>query len=66
MENNNLFLFRRKARMRQFDLAQKLGITEQAVSGYETGRIEPTIDRALEIARILEVEPKDIFPSLFK
>jgi len=63
---NNLFLFRRKAKMRQFDLAQKLGITEQAVSGYETGRTKVTIDRGIEIARVLGADPKDIFPYLFK
>lgn len=63
---NNLFLYRRKAKMRQFDLAQRLGVTEQAVSGYETGRTKLSIDRAVEIARVLGVEPKDIFPSLFR
>ena len=62
---NNLLIYRKRARMRQFDLAQKLGITEQMVSRWETGRSEPHIEQAVDIARILGVDPAEIFPEMF-
>ncbi len=63
---NDLFIYRKKARLRQFDLAQKLGVTEQLISAYETGRARVSIDRAIEIGRILKTDPKLIFPDVFK
>jgi DNA-binding XRE family transcriptional regulator len=63
---NDLFIFRKRARLRQFDLAQKLGVTEQLISAYETGRAKVPLDRAIEIGRILKVDPKVIFPDVFK
>ena len=63
---NNLFIYRKRARLRQFDLAQKLGITEQLISAYETGRAKVSLDRAIEIGRILKIDPKLIFPDVFK
>ena len=66
MGNNMLFLYRRRSGMRQLDLARKLGISEQTISGYETGRVEVTIERAVDIARIIHADPKEVFPTLFK
>lgn len=60
-------LFRRKqAKMRQFDLAQQLGVTEQTISNFETNRRKPSISQAVDIARILNCDPADIFPEMFK
>ena len=64
--NNNLFIYRRKAGLRQLDLARKLGMSEQGVSNIETGRTRVTIDRATQIASILRVEPEEVFPDTFK
>ena len=40
----------------QEDLAEKLFITRQAVSSYETGRTRPDIDMLVKIAEILETD----------
>ena len=63
---NNLFIYRRKAGLRQLDLARRLGMSEQGISNIETGRTTATIDRATQIAKILKVKLEDIFPDIFK
>jgi len=62
---NNLVLYRKRARMRQFDIARQLGVTEQLISKWECGRSEPHIEQAVDIARILGVNPEKIFPEMF-
>lgn len=63
--NHNLKLHRIKAGLTQFELAKRLGVKERVITFWETGRREPHIDQAVEIARILEAEPKEIFPNMF-
>ena len=63
--NNYLKLHRIKVRLTQLELAKMLGIKERTITFWETGRSEPHITQVMDIARILEVEPKEIFPDLF-
>jgi len=63
---NNLFLYRRRARLRQLDIARALDTTEQTISNIETGRSVVTLERAVQIGKILKEDPKQIFPNLFK
>lgn len=62
---NNLVLYRKRARKRQFDLAIQLGVTEQLISKWECGRAEPRVDQAVDLSRILGVDPEKIFPEMF-
>ena len=62
---NNLVLYRKRAKLRQFDIARQLGVTEQLISKWECGRSEPQIEAIVDIARILGVEPEKIFPEMF-
>lgn len=62
---NNLVLYRKRARMRQFDIARQLGVTEQLISKWESGRAEPHIEQAVDLSRILDVAPEKIFPEMF-
>jgi DNA-binding XRE family transcriptional regulator len=62
---NSLLFYRKRARMRQFDLAQKLGVTEQMISNFETGRRKPSVSQAVDIARILGCDAAEIFPEIF-
>ncbi len=62
---NNLVTYRKRARMRQFDIARQLGVTEQLISKWECGRAEPHIEQAVDIARIIGVNPEKIFPGMF-
>lgn len=50
--------------MRQFDLAEAVGLKEQTVSTYETGRATPSRRIALKIAKVLKVNVEEIFPEL--
>lgn len=63
--NNYLKLHRIKAGLTQLELARMLGIKERTVTFWETGRSEPHITQAMDIARILGSEAKEIFPDLF-
>ncbi len=63
--NHNLKFRRIKAGLTQFELAKRLGVNERVISFWETGRSEPHIEQAVDIARVLETEPKDIFPDIF-
>ena len=62
---NYLSFYRKQARKRQFDIAKQLGVTEQLISKWECGRSEPQIEQAVDVARILGVEPGKIFPGMF-
>jgi len=46
---------RKRDKMSQFELAEKLGLSQQTVSKYERGLIEPDIDRLITMARIFDV-----------
>ncbi|MEI6832155.1 MAG: helix-turn-helix transcriptional regulator [Candidatus Omnitrophota bacterium] len=63
--SHTLKLHRIKAGLTQLELAQKLGVKERMVTFWETGRSLPHIEQAVDIAKILEAEPKEIFPDIF-
>ena len=63
--NHNLKFRRIKVGLTQFELAKRLGVKERVISFWETGRSEPHIEQAVDIARILETEPKEVFPDIF-
>lgn len=63
--NNKIKEFRKRAGLTQIALAQLLGIREKTVCYWETGRLEPHIEQAVDIARILSVNPEKIFPGMF-
>jgi len=63
--NHNLKFRRIKSGLTQFELAKRLGVKERVISFWETGRSEPHIEQAVDIAKILEAEPKEVFPDIF-
>ena len=52
---NRIALLRKQQKMTQNDLARRLGITYQAVSGYETERREPSFDILYKMADVFGV-----------
>jgi transcriptional regulator with XRE-family HTH domain len=48
--------------MTQADLADELGMSQQAISKLEKGLIELTVDRALEIAELLNTSADRLLP----
>ena len=51
---------RKKENMTQMQLAEKLGITDRAVSKWETGRAMPDSSIMLELCGILGINVNDI------
>lgn len=52
---NNLKSLRKKCGMTQPDLAEKLGVTVQAISNWESGRAQPSVKNSKEVARVFGV-----------
>lgn len=57
---NTLFQLRRRAGMTQKELAQRLNVTDKAVSKWENGRAKPTTDTLRKLAALLDVFPEDL------
>jgi putative transcriptional regulator len=45
----------------QSDLARELGVSRQAVNGFESGKFDPSLDMAFKIATLFKVPLEDIF-----
>lgn len=52
----NIRKFRTKRHMTQDDLAERLFVSRQTVSNYETGKSNPDLDTLLKIAEVLETD----------
>lgn len=47
-------------KLTQEELAEKLSVTRQAISNYETGKTQPDIETLIKIASILEVSVEEL------
>lgn len=56
----NIRLLRTKRNITQDELAEKLFVSRQTISNYETGRSRPDIDTLIRISEILETEVQDL------
>lgn len=46
-------------------LAEKMGVTEMTVSRWKTNKVQPSMPQFLEIARLLQVDIKDLLEASF-
>lgn len=53
---NNLKRLRKAAGLKQEELAEKLNVTRQTVSGWETGRRQPDLDTLKDLAAALDAD----------
>lgn len=53
--NENLLTLRRRDNLSQEELAEKLGVTRQAVSKWESAQSAPDIDKIAELCKIFNV-----------
>ena len=60
MINHNLRMIRSSSGMTQEQVAERLGVTRQALSSYESGRTRPDIDTLIRLAEIYGCTPDDI------
>ena len=56
----NIRLLRTKRNITQDELAEKLFVSRQTISNYETGRSRPDIDTLIRISEILKTEVQDL------
>lgn len=54
----NIRLLRKQRQMAQDDLAERLYVSRQTVSNYETGKSNPDIDMLVRIAEVLQTDVK--------
>ena len=60
MIGRNIRRFRNEKNMTQDQLAEKLGVTRQAVSNWENGKTQPEVETVGKIAEVLEVTLEDL------
>ncbi|MEW6495954.1 MAG: helix-turn-helix domain-containing protein [Cyanobacteriota bacterium] len=58
---NRLKELRQLHQWSQADLARELGVTRQAVNGFESGKFDPSLDMAFKIASLFNVALEDVF-----
>jgi putative transcriptional regulator len=58
---NRLKTLRQQYQWSQADLARELGVSRQAVNGFESGKFDPSLDMAFKIANLLNVSIETIF-----
>ena len=61
VKRKNLKIARIKKDMSQKDLAEKIGVSTQAISDFERGVINPSFETMKKISVALEISVDDIF-----
>lgn len=56
----NLYILRKKEKMSQEKLAEKVGVSRQSVSKWETGESYPEMNRILELCKIFRCQLNDL------
>lgn len=58
---NRLAEIRKKKKIGQNYLVEKIGVSRQTISSIENGRCTPSLELALDIANLLDVPVEEIF-----
>lgn len=58
---NRLKELRQLQQWSQSDLARELGVSRQAVNGFESGKFDPSLDMAFKLANLFNVAIEDVF-----
>ena len=64
MVGKNIKNFREQKNITQEELAEKLSVTRQAVSNWETGKTQPDIDTLHKISDILEISIEELISNV--
>lgn len=62
---NTITIYRKKKKLTQEQLAEKLNVTNQAISKWENGKSFPKMKNIINICYELELDNKDIVKILF-
>ena len=60
MRGKNIKKFRESKKLTQEEMAEKLNVTRQAISNWETEKTQPDIETLQKIAQILEISVEEI------
>lgn len=60
MFKDNLIQLRKLHNMTQEDIAEKIGVSRQAVAKWESGETSPDLEKARQLAAVLEVSLDDL------
>ena len=60
MIGDNIKKYRRENNISQEELAEKIGVTRQSISLWETNQTQPTIDNIVAIAKIFNLSTDDL------
>lgn len=60
MLSDNIRNYRKKANISQDELAEKLGVSRQSISLWETGQTQPTIDNIIALAKIFNITSDEL------
>jgi putative transcriptional regulator len=58
---NRLRVFRAEYRWSQAEVAERLGVSRQAINAVETGKYEPSLTLAFKLARLFGARIEDLF-----
>ena len=58
---NNIKELRKNKKLRQEDLAEKLGVTRQTIIAIENNKYDPTLELAMKISEFFGLNVNDIF-----
>ena len=64
MFSNNLIQLRKTNNLSQEQLAEKLGVTRQAVSKWESGQAMPDVDKLIQLANMFEITTDQLLNKL--
>lgn len=64
--NNRLRVLRAEANWTQADLAERLGVSRQAVNALETGKHAPSLDLAFKISALFEQAVEEVFENPYR
>ena len=58
---NRIKEFRKKKKLRQEDLAEKLSVTRQTIIAVENDKYNPSLELAMKMAKFLETTVEELF-----
>lgn len=63
MLSDNIRKYRKSNNMSQDELAEKLHVTRQSISLWETGQTQPTIDNVIALSKLFNISPGELLTS---
>ena len=60
MLSDNIRSYRKKNNLSQDELAEKIGVSRQSVSFWETGQTQPTLDNIISLSKIFNISSDEL------